>query len=226
MRINGTWRADELWGTDGVDQFYGRNGDDTITAGVGDFALGGRGNDQISTDGWLDADDLFHSATNVTLVGGAGDDTITGFGTLRGDEQAGLPERTFGNDRLTSTMSFDTDLGTQYGGKGHDTFAIGMHADGKWSEVDVLDFHPGEDKVSIALGYTDGRVEAGQLNQSQIWGVLDTNANGVLGDDVPLDGNSAVWSDVANNRLVIRLHEDYVVLQGVTHLNAADWEFV
>ena len=226
MRINGTWRADELWGTDDIDQFYGRNGDDTITAGTGDSVIGGRGGDQISTVGTLDAEDNYIEATGVTLVGGAGDDYITGFGTLRGDEREGLADHTAGNDRLTSTMSFDTDLGTQYGGKGHDTFAIGMHADGKWSEVDVLDFHPGEDKVSIALGYTDGRVEAGGLNQSQIWGVLDTNANGVLGDDVPWDANSAVYSDVANNRLVIRLHEDYVVIQGVTHLNAADWEFV
>jgi hypothetical protein len=80
--------------------------------------------------------------------------------------------------------------------------------------------HPGHSAVTASFSCA---AAGNWLPPSQVFGVLDTNGNGRLGDDIPLDGNSGTWSDVEGNRLVIRLHEDYVVLNGITSLSASDW---
>ena len=81
---------------------------------------------------------------------------------------------------------------------------------------------PGE-KFNVGLQYTRDDANAAYLSSAQIWGALDSNGNGVLGDDVPWDGNSAVT--VGDAGLTIRLHEDTVTVAGVASISAEDWFF-
>jgi hypothetical protein len=235
-RIRGTTGDDFLYGSDGLaDRIVARAGNDTVYAGGSDFVYGGLGNDRLVLDGYGFANgelgndeititgaglavggfgnDHLKGGGGATLVGGKGDDFLEGTGNLYGDK---------GNDYLTTLMDFDTLYHvTDVGGRGNDTFAIGMHAEGTLSQVDVLDFTAGVDKLSLYLNYGDGT----HLPNAVIFAVLDTNANGVLGDDQPLDGNSAAISDVAANTLQIRLHEDLLTLHGVNTLAASDFVF-
>jgi hypothetical protein len=212
MLVRGTAAADDLWGfDDSSDIFHGRRGDDTISVGTGDTAFGEDGNDRLRS---IFDSETITVATNVTLIGGAGNDELNGFGTLKGG---------IGDDRLVTAAYFNTDTASMHGGRGADTFAPDVHIDGHASHIDIQDFARGRDHLELYLSYTQGTVENGGLLPNQLFGILDTNGDGRLGNDVPWDGNSAVTVD--DSGLTIRLHEDTVTLHGITSMTAADWQF-
>ena len=216
--LSGTEADDDIFGAQGNDEIYGRGGLDLIRGGRGDDqielngmgrALGGVGNDSVSGEGG-------------TLGGGPGHDLVYGSGgDMYGDAVPGeRSSRKAGNDTMISFNAAGET--TQTGGAGNDTHIAQLCADGIGGATYVLDFTPGVDHVAATL-IDDS--DSGYLFPGQTFAVLDTNGNGVLGDDTPWDGNSQVFSDVANDRLVIRLHEDYLVVDGVTKLTVADWAF-
>lgn len=203
---------DSLFGDNGLDLLYGNNGNDLIRGHYGDDTLHGEGGD----------DELSGGRGNDLITGGDGIDWIRGD---RGDDtlydHAGISNRLEGGpgaDTLIAHMLGDSKA-SLVGGEDGDRFQVVAQADGLGSTVWVEDFRPGEDVFDLSLRYADGS----GLDAASIFAVLDTNGNRVLGDDVPWDGNSEVYSSIATNELVIRLHEDHVVLQGVTSLAAADW---
>lgn len=229
-RITGTRSDDRLDGDFGdiADRVLGFAGDDVIYGyGGHDDLRGGRGNDLIeaysSSGRWLggQGDDLLYNfGGQATIIGGSGDDVLhSSGGALYGDEQPGLPARAIGNDRLVTHMT-EAGVSSQTGGLGVDAFIVRMFAEGIATEVDVKDFRPGIDKVGLSLLYTDGN----GLRPADLFGVL-SGGDGVIDNYSQADGNAEVWSDVEGNRLVIRVHEDYVVLEGVTQLAAADFIF-
>jgi hypothetical protein len=104
------------------------------------------------------------------------------------------------------------------GGDGADVFSVMAYTPTSGTRVVITDFRPGEDKLSIDLGYGGG----GYLDGRTIFAVLDTNGDRVLdGQDVPLDGNSQVTADA--DGLAIRLHADTILLEGVSQITAEDW---
>ena len=147
--INGTSDADTISGNDGYDTVFGHNGDDSISGGnQNDQLFGQGGNDTISGDAGDDTISDFESANNLifgdtttpgdanpthgwtvlgddnisgngTLVGGEGQDTITGNGVLYGDQTdpANVP-----GDPLVSFTDNDlmSGTGTMHGGAGDD----------------------------------------------------------------------------------------------------------
>lgn len=210
---------DLIWGGAGSDGLYGGMGDDVCRGGDGnDSVCGQDGNDQLW--GGFGNDGVYTGLGADLAVGGRGNDYVQGSGDLFGDEGPGRAYAGPGNDRLATQMRDDPYQGTTHtGGDGADVFEVWTYTDGVASTVWVTDFEPGADKLMLGINYGDVAL----LLPETVRAVLDTNGNGLLGDDAPLDGNSEVYSDVAGNQLVIRLHEDHVVLQGVTSLAAGDW---
>lgn len=238
MLIRGTRHDDTLYGSDG-DRVNAFAGSDTVYLDGGENTVQlGRGNDEVwnpaATGGkvWggVGNDSIWWFGKGEALVGGKGDDFVLAAdgSNSYGDEGPGRAPRTVGNDHLQTEATSAGGVSTQTGGHGADWHIFTAQFDflGGASACVVTDFQADFDKVGMALGYaTPEGVGAGYLSSSSIWGIFDTNGDGVLnGTDVPWDGNSG--TAVVDGSLHLRLHEDTLVLQGVTSITAADWLFV
>ena len=113
---------DSIQGGSGFDDINGNKGQDTLDGGAGghDWLVGGQGDDSINGAGTLD--------------GNLGNDTITGAGQLLGEA---------GDDRLTSTGATNN---TVVGGDGNDTLA----ANG--TGADTLAGGNGDDSIVAGAG--------------------------------------------------------------------------
>jgi len=127
--IIGTAGNDTVDGLAGSDEIYGAQGNDTLQGGVGvDLIYGGDGNDTL-----IDTDGVMNS-----LFGEAGNDILTGNGTLDGGD---------GDDVLTSGGLYQTIL---RGGLGSDTYVFSSNH----SVVVIDQLDAGVDKVDT-LRVTD-----------------------------------------------------------------------
>ncbi len=141
-----------LNGTERADVVYGGAGNDTITAGGGnDFIYGGTGNDTIyggagndSIYGGDGTDVLFGGTGNDSIDGGLGNDTIygdAGDDSINGGDGSDMLFGGMGNDNIEGGLGNDT----AYGGSGNDVIGGG---DGD----DVLFGGMGSDKIDGGLG--------------------------------------------------------------------------
>ena len=121
--IYGGQGADQINVGDGVNFGQGNKGDDTLTGGNGtaDTLLGGQGDDHITGAGFLD--------------GNLGDDHVSGSGQLFGEG---------GNDTLTVT-SISGGKDTVSGGDGDDSIVAGHGADSVTGDA-------GNDTISVTGG--------------------------------------------------------------------------
>jgi Ca2+-binding RTX toxin-like protein len=146
--ITGWSGADTLFGGAGLDsivggagfnQVNGNTGDDTILghSAVGDWLLGGQGNDSIDASASTGANIINGNLGADTLVGGSGPDS------LRGGQGDDLIRAGSGADWLSGDLGNNT----IYGGQGADTFRAGPGHDY------VNGWHQG-DHVQVAAGVT------------------------------------------------------------------------
>ena len=127
--ITGTDSHDAaLNGTAKADRIYGLNGDDTIYAGDGDdLVRGGLGNDHI--EGGAGNDILIGGAGNDTLIGGAGNDAMLG----------GLGVDTYTGGSGTDLVIFELlDQQSPHGGNELDTWTDFNMAEGDMIDVSAL----------------------------------------------------------------------------------------
>jgi serralysin len=134
---------DAILGGAGYNNVNGNKGDDTITGKslVGDWLLGGQGNDQIDASASPGANILNGNIGADTILGGAGNDTLRGG---QGDDliRGGAGDDTFFGDLGNNTIT---------GGAGADTFRNG---NGVARDL-ITDFHQSEgDRVMIAANLT------------------------------------------------------------------------
>jgi serralysin len=149
--IRGADGADTIVGADRFNDINGNKGDDSIVghSQVGDWLLGGQGNDQI---------DASASTGHNFLTGNLGADTVTGgnYGdTLRGGQGDDVVRGGSGADLIYG----DLGVNTIAGGAGADTFHSGV---GGARDV-IVDFHQAEgDRVQIdaRFTYTVSQVDA------------------------------------------------------------------
>ena len=232
LLIRGTKSFDDIVGTAAAELIVGRQGDDYLTGGGGaDLLYGNRGNDHVRAHdlaqawGGVGNDTLFGAAGD--LFGGPGHDFLTSEGgDLYGDAAPGERSSRKAGDDLMITYygdAFDDGLThTQTGGRGHDIHSLDFVAQ-QAGTVAVLDFTPGQDRLTMTLAYVEpSGVVSGDLKAVQLFAIWDTNGNGVLGDDVPLDADSSVTIEA--DRTVLRLHDGLGVLDHVTQqLTVADF---
>lgn len=178
----GTYQADEIRGTDGVNTLKGLDGNDKIWGrGGNDVILGGEGHDGLHGDGGRDLidggegfDRIWGGDHNDTLKGGGGNDTILGEDgddTITGDGGNDSIRGGDGNDRLYGGTGYDriwgedgddriflwSGGGRAYGGEGADVIhgsGGNDHADtGRWGEgADMVSLGGGNDKAVVGLG--------------------------------------------------------------------------
>lgn len=140
--------ADSILGGSGFDRINGNQGDDVITGAslVGDWLLGGQGNDVI---------DAARSSGRNLINGNLGNDAITagaGADLARGGQGDDLVRGGDGADWLSGDLGHDT----LTGGAGADTFHAGAGADL------VTDFDPAAgDRVQLDLGVTYSLAQVG-----------------------------------------------------------------
>ena len=237
--IHGTRRDDYLEANDG-DRVNAGAGDDYVLVYYGGSVTAqlGRGSDTIenlnATGGkvWAGVgnDAIWWWGKGDALVGGKGDDFVFAMdgSNSYGDEGPGRAHQVAGNDHMQASATSAGGVSTQTGGNGADWHIFDAHFDGLGgaSACVVTDFQAGVDKVAMGLSYyTPEGGAAGHLSDAQIWGIFDTNADGVLdGTDTPWDANSG--TAVVDGSLHLRLHEDTLVIQNVASITAADWLFV
>ncbi len=108
--------ADSILGGTGFDQVNGNKGDDTIVgrSSLGDWLLGGQGNDSIDARQAVGHDILNGNLGNDIVLGGNGGDS------LRGGKGDDLVVGGAGNDWLSGDIGHDT----LTGGGGADTFHV------------------------------------------------------------------------------------------------------
>lgn len=162
--INALGGDDKIWGKDGNDTISGGLGNDSIYAGGGDDRLdGGDGNDTI-----------FASAGNDSLTGGNGDDYLNGDignDTLDGGSGNDTLDAGAGDDSITAGSGNDT----LYAGAGNDTLDGGTGDDvlsgGDGDDIyyvdsldDVINDSNGNDTVIIAAGLDNFRAPASVEN--------------------------------------------------------------
>jgi Ca2+-binding RTX toxin-like protein len=162
--------ADSLLGGAGFDRINGNQGDDVIVGAsqLGDWLLGGQGNDLINASG---------SSGNNIVNGNLGNDTITagaGPDIARGGQGDDLVRGGGGADWLSGDLGHNT----LTGGTGADTFHAGAGVDL------VTDFDPAAgDRVQLDLGATysvsqsgaDTVISLGASGQMTLAGVLSTS---------------------------------------------------
>lgn len=225
-RIRGDRFDNGLFGTDGDDDIFGAQGDDFLRGSGGiDLIRGGRGDDNIGISDGLAlggvGNDELRSDGTATVGGGPGDDLIIAAGgDLYGDAAPGQSQRSVGNDSIQAWLGVESTGARMTGGGGADVFTGRHIADGHAAVIEVADFAAGVDKFRPFLAYTDGNF----VFPDQLFDILSAG-DGVVDNYVQPDGNTEVWSDIEGDRLVIRLHEDHFVINGVTQLSAADWAF-
>ena len=128
MAIQGTDRAETLFGSDAAEMIAGKGGNDVIFGYLADDRLyGGTGNDRV--DGGAGCNHIWGGAGNDTLIGGidyavmdggAGNDLVVGgenFSSVKGGA---------GNDTLLLCH------GVAFGGTGSDVISVGEWDDSGW----------------------------------------------------------------------------------------------
>jgi Ca2+-binding RTX toxin-like protein len=130
---------DSLVGGAGFNRINGNQGADTIAghSTVGDWLLGGQGDDLIDASASSGHNILNGNLGNDTLIGGSGADT------LRGGQGDDVIHAGAGNDWISGDLGNNT----LYGGQGMDTFAAGAGHDV------VNGWHAG-DHVLVGAGVT------------------------------------------------------------------------
>jgi serralysin len=130
---------DSIIGGTGFNQVNGNQGDDTIVghSKVGDWLLGGQGNDSIDASASTGTNIINGNLGNDTLVGGSGADS------LRGGQGDDVIHAGSGNDWISGDLGNNT----IYGGQGTDIFHAGAGHD------TVNGWHAG-DQVQVATGVT------------------------------------------------------------------------
>lgn len=177
--INGSVRADVLFGTTGNDVINANNGNDTVAAGDGnDTVLGGNGNDQISGDR---GNDVLSGDTGADILdGGLGDDLVfggNGDDQLLGGEGNDQLFGDAGSDRLFGGAGNDLLIGGAgrdflFGDLGADTFVIERPVQS--SADSVLDFQSGVDTIQLAAD--EYGLAAGALDSTML--TFGTRATG------------------------------------------------
>jgi Ca2+-binding RTX toxin-like protein len=126
---------DSIVGGAGFNQVNGNQGNDTIVghSQVGDWLVGGQGNDLIDASASTGANILNGNLGNDTIIGGAGADS------LRGGQGDDVIHAGSGNDWISGDLGNNT----IYGGQGMDTFHAGAGHDV------IYGWHDG-DKIEIA----------------------------------------------------------------------------
>ena len=172
--VNGTARADVLWGSDGANTLLGNGGADIIHGGNGgDSEHGGAGNDTLGTlfislgviSGYVD------DTGNDKLYGGEGDDTLVG--------SSGADRMDGGNDVDTVDYAFSPDAVTVnlLLGSGGGSATSWSNGDTFFSIEEVI----GSDYNDMLAGSTGDETIDG--------GGLDDDIYGLSGNDVLLGGD-------------------------------------
>jgi uncharacterized repeat protein (TIGR01451 family) len=198
--LNGGSANDTLSGSHGNNRLLGGTGDDVFDEGVAangsDTFFGGQGTDTISYASRTNAlsvslDDAVNDGEagendNVStdlenVIGGSGNDTLTGSGV------ANVLTGNGGNDTLAGQLGSDT----SNGGDGDDTFDQGSGL----SPSDVMNGGAGSDTVSFASRVNavtvtlDGAANDGEAGENDLVGADVENATGGSGNDT-LTGNA------------------------------------
>ena len=152
--LNGGVGHDTLSGGNGNDTLQGGDGDDVLVGGPGaDFLSGGLGMDTVSYAGSV-AGVVVNLETGLGTAGDAAGDTLAGFQTVVGGN---------GNDTLTGNVGANTLIGgsgndTMAGGGGHDTLQGGIGNDvlAGGTGLDRFVVDSGTDRVTdLGLGGAD-----------------------------------------------------------------------
>ena len=139
-RLFGGEKADELFGNDGDDSLFGGDGNDTIDGGAGDdYLLGyGLGNDVFYGGSGDDYIDAAGTEDNI-LFGGDGDDYL--IASNNSDLYGGN-----GNDALFASGGGND----MWGNSGKDIFEFNRASFGIGTAINVIELHPGEDKIDLS----------------------------------------------------------------------------
>ena len=190
--IRGGAGSDLICGGDQRDMVYGDEGDDKVAGARGsDFVSGGDGNDRVYGGGWRD------SFTD-TMVGGAGDDLLSGndagggvasYIDSPGPISADLSTGTATGEGTDTLVNVNTIDGSEY----DDTLTNGALASGRFSSVNG---NGGADSLYSGTAVTGGLFGDGG-NDLLVGNEFDDSLHGGDGADVIRgnEGDDSIWGD-------------------------------
>ena len=169
----------------------GLGGNDTMTVYLGQNALkdvrfdGGEGNDTL---------DVRNSVSRVTLVGGAGNDTL--YGGLSDDSlDGGSGEDSLSGGDGQDSINGGTGNDELHGGDGKDTIEGGEGNDSIYGEGNDDNLQGGSDNDTIDGGSGNDSIEGGNDRDSILGGIGDDTIDGGGDDDT-------IYGEAGNDRLL------------------------
>ena len=160
--LNGGSGNDELSGSVGDDLVFGDAGNDTLDGGQGSDVIFGGNGDDILLGGPSGSPDAPEGFFEDFLVGGAGSDTLNGFGVGGGTSDANGTAKLFERDVLVGGGAVDTSGNvTNVSGDGvKDVFVLGdakgafYTAAGDKDYATILGFEKGIDQLQLSPAVT------------------------------------------------------------------------